>query len=62
MFHERGNALDSRELKLRSRVAEYDLGGKLPSLVRLEEAFELVVRSSVIVGNEGEDESEEFGR
>ena len=62
MLHERGNALDSRELKLRSRVAEYDLGGKLPSLVRLEEAFELVVRSSVIVGNEGEDESEEFGR
>ena len=62
MFHERGNALDSRELKLRSRVAEYDLGGKLPSLVRLEESFELVLRSIVIVGNEGEDESEEFGR
>lgn len=61
MLHERGNALDSRELKLRFCAVEY-LGGKLLNLLRWDEAFEDVVRSRVIVGSEGEDNSDEFGR
>lgn len=38
------------------------LGGKLPSLFRWDAADGFVVRSNVMVGKEGDDESDGFGR
>lgn len=58
-----GNVLDwSKELKLRF-VVEY-LGGKFEEiLLKCDEEDGVEVRSSVIVGHEGDDdEIEEFGR
>lgn len=60
MLHEIGKELDSKELKLRF-VVEY-LGAKLPSLFRWDAADGFVVRSNVMVGKEGDDESDGFGR
>lgn len=58
LFQEIGGGFDSNELKLRF-VDEYR-GGKLPSRFKCEDEEE--VRSRVMVGNEGEDEIDEFGR
>lgn len=67
MLQESGRGFDSNELKLRF-VVEYR-GGKWLSRLRWEdeedkeeETEELEVRSRVMVGNEGDDEIDEFGR